>query len=1010
MAELQKIIDTPEQLVTGQNTIVIRGAREHNLKNIDVDIPRDKLVVITGLSGSGKSSLAFDTIYAEGQRRYVESLSAYARQFLDVMERPDVDHIEGLSPAISIEQKTVSHNPRSTVGTVTEIYDYLRLLFARVGTQYCHNCGRKVEKQTTDQIIDRIMALGEGARVQILAPVVKGRKGHYRELFQEIVRDGFLRVRVDGVVREIERGMQLDRYKIHNIEIVVDRVVVRQEARGRVADSVEVALKFGAGVIIVNVDQPAASGAVSTKPKRANKVNARGSAQPSTGQASRLKTASTTGGDILFSRHLSCAYCNISFEEPAPNSFSFNSPYGSCPTCNGLGETKELDIDLIIPDASLSINEEGLAPLGKPRHTWVFSQLRAVGKKFGFDFDTPIRKMSKRAKEVLLKGGGDEKFEIEYSFSSGRTVTYKHRFGGLLDILQHYYADTSSNNIREWVEAYMNTKPCPACTGGRLKKESLAIKLQDAATSTLFNIQDVVSLTIRDAAEFFKTLKLTEREMLIAAQIVKELRQRLEFLLNVGLEYLTLDRPARTLSGGEGQRIRLATQIGSQLVGVLYILDEPSIGLHQRDNIKLIDSLKKLRDLGNTVLVVEHDKEMIESADFVVDLGPGAGEHGGHLVTFGSPDKLALRNPDIHMDGNGREAISYTAQYLFGHRKIEVPPERRKGNGKTLVLEGATGNNLKNVTLRVPLGTFIAVTGVSGSGKSSLIDETLYRVLARTFYKSKLVPLHYENVVGVQHIDKVIDIDQSPIGRTPRSNPATYTGLFGLIRDLFTQMPEAKIRGYKPGRFSFNVSGGRCEGCEGDGLKKIEMNFLPDVYVLCDVCNGKRYNRETLQVLFKGKSIADVLDMTVAEAVEFFSEIPALQRKLRTLHDVGLDYIKLGQQATTLSGGEAQRVKLSTELSKVGTGNTLYILDEPTTGLHFEDIRMLLDVLNKLVDKGNTVVVIEHNLDVIKTADRVIDLGPGGGSAGGRIVGEGTPEEIAEQKSSTTGEFLRDAL
>lgn len=981
----------------GQENIVIRGARVHNLKNIDVDIPRDKLVVITGLSGSGKSSLAFDTIYAEGQRRYVESLSAYARQFLDVMERPDVDYIEGLSPAISIEQKTVSNNPRSTVGTVTEIYDYLRLLFARCGTQYCYNCGRRVTKQTTDQIIDSIMKLPEGTKVQILAPVVKGRKGHYRELFEEILKDGFLRVRIDGVVKEISKGLQADRYKVHNIEIVVDRIVVKKEARSRIADSVEVALRFGAGVAIANVDRNGAA----EQPKVLTKsLSKKKSAQPK-----------QAGEDILFSRHLSCGFCNISYEDPAPNSFSFNSPYGSCPTCDGLGEIKELDLDLIIPDASLTINQEGLAPLGKPRQTWAWSQVRAVAKRYKFDFDTPIGKIPKKAKDILLYGAGDEKFEIEYRYQSGRTVMYKHRFGGLLDVLKHYYDEASSNNIREWVEAYMNTKPCPDCKGGRLKKESLAIKLEDAATKKQFNIQDVVSLSVEEGAEFFKNLKLTDRQMLIATQILKEIRQRLEFLHNVGLDYLTLDRSARSLSGGEGQRIRLATQIGSQLVGVLYILDEPSIGLHQRDNIKLIDSLKSLRDLGNTVVVVEHDKEMIESADYVLDLGPGAGEHGGYVVTSGHPSKLELRNDTIHTNGDSVfDSVSYTAQYLFGKRKIEIRKERRNGNGKFVTLEGARGNNLRSVTLKVPLGTLVCVTGVSGSGKSSLIGETLYPILSRKFYQAKLVPLPYKKIDGLEHIDKVVDIDQSPIGRTPRSNPATYTGAFGLIRDLFTQLPEAKIRGYKPGRFSFNVAGGRCENCEGDGVKKIEMNFLPDVYVLCDVCKGKRYNRETLQVLYKGKSIADILEMTVSEAVGFFSEIPGLQRKLSTLNDVGLGYIRLGQQATTLSGGEAQRVKLSTELSKIGTGNTLYILDEPTTGLHFEDIRMLLNVLNRLVEKGNTVVVIEHNLDVIKTADWVIDLGPGGGKSGGNIVAEGTPEAVAKASSSVTGEFLRAEL
>ncbi len=977
------------------DNIVIRGARVHNLKNIDVDIPRDKLVVITGLSGSGKSSLAFDTIYAEGQRRYVESLSAYARQFLDVMERPDVDYIEGLSPAISIEQKTVSNNPRSTVGTVTEIYDYLRLLFARVGTQYCYNCGRPVTKQTTDQIIDSIMKLPEGTKVQILAPVVKGRKGHYRELFEEILKDGFLRVRIDGVMKEIQKGLQADRYKVHNIEIVVDRIVVKKEVRARIADSIEVALRFGDGIVIASIDRGGTVDSLKAITKTLTK---------------RVAPSKPSGDDILFSKHLSCAFCNISYEEPAPNSFSFNSPYGSCPTCNGLGEIKELDLDMIIPDTSLTINEEGLAPLGKPRQTWAWSQVRSVAKKCGFDFDTPISKIPKKAKDVLLYGAGDEKFEIEYKYQSGRTVMYKHRFGGLLDVLKRYYDDATTSNIREWVEAYMTTKPCSSCKGGRLKKESLAVKLEDASTKEKFNIHDVVSLSIEEAAVFFKKLKLTERRLLIASQILKEIRQRLDFLLNVGLDYLSLDRSARSLSGGEGQRIRLATQIGSQLVGVLYILDEPSIGLHQRDNIKLIDSLKALRDLGNTVIVVEHDKEMIESADYVLDLGPGAGEHGGYVVTAGHPSKLELRNDTIRYNGDVFDSISYTAHYLFGKRRIEIPSERRKGNKKFITLEGARGNNLKDATLKIPLGTFITITGVSGSGKSSLITETLYPILSRKFYQAKAVPLPYKKIDGLKNIDKVIDIDQSPIGRTPRSNPATYTGVFGMIRDLFAQMPEAKIRGYKVGRFSFNVQGGRCENCEGDGLKKIEMNFLPDVYVLCDVCHGKRYNRETLQVVYKGKSIADVLDMTVAEAVEFFSEIPGLQRKLSTLNEVGLGYIRLGQQATTLSGGEAQRVKLSTELSKIGTGNTLYILDEPTTGLHFEDIRMLLNVLNRLVEKGNTVIVIEHNLDVIKTADWVIDLGPTGGKGGGWIVAEGTPESIAVSETSVTGEFLRKEL
>ncbi len=946
-----------------QNTLIIKGAREHNLKNIDVEIPRDTLTVITGLSGSGKSSLAFDTIYAEGQRRYVESLSAYARQFLGLMERPDVDYIEGLSPAISIEQKTVSTNPRSTVGTVTEVYDFLRLLFARVGTQFCVHCGTKVQKQSVDQIIDAIMKFSQGAKIQILAPIVKGRKGHYRELFEKILKDGFLRVRVDGEVKEISKGMKLDRYKIHNIEIVIDRIQMKKDVRSRIADSVEVALQFGEGVLIVNDGKQ----------------------------------------DVLFSKKYSCPTCGTSYDEPAPNSFSFNTTSGACPSCEGLGEKRQFDLSLIIPNNALSIQEEGLAPLGKPRQTWFYAQVKGLLKKHGYDFSTPIKNYSKSALDELLYGTKGEKIEIEYTYGGGRTSIYKHRYDGLMKMLQDYYNDTASLKIREWVESFMSTKICSECRGGRLRKENLAIQLEDSKSRNRIKISDIVEKSLTEALDFFQTISFTDRQMEIARPILKEINQRLKFMVDVGLGYLALNRAARTLSGGEAQRIRLATQIGSQLVGVLYILDEPSIGLHQRDNTKLINSLKNLRDLGNTVLVVEHDKEMMESSDFIVDLGPGAGAHGGKVIAVGKPE--TFKKKKLKSESNG-DAYSSTIAYLSGEKKIEIPSKRRKGSGKFLSLKNATGNNLQNVDLNIPLSTFTCITGVSGSGKSTLVNETLYPILSQKFYKTKISVYPFKSIEGIEHIDKVIDIDQSPIGRTPRSNPATYTGLFTFIRDLYAQLPESKIRGYKSGRFSFNVKGGRCEACEGDGVKKIEMNFLPDVYVLCDMCLGKRYNRETLEVTYKGKSIADVLAMTVEEALDFFSEMPVMNRKIQTLNEVGLGYIHLGQQATTLSGGEAQRVKLSTELSKVGTGNTLYILDEPTTGLHFDDVKMLLDVLNKLVNKGNTVVVIEHNLDVIKTADWIIDLGPEGGSAGGKIIAEGTPEQISKIQNSYTGMYL----
>lgn len=933
-----------------RDKIIIKGAREHNLKNINLEIPRDSITVITGLSGSGKSSLAFDTIYAEGQRRYIESLSAYARQFLDFLEKPDVDLIEGLSPSISIEQKSTTGNPRSTVGTTTEIYDYLRLLFARVGKQYCYSCGNLVSKQTSNQIIDSVIQQHLSKKIKILAPLVKGRKGHYRELFEKILSDGFLKVRVDGNYIELYKGFSVDRYKIHNIEIQIDSILVSEKSRNRLAQSIDIALNYGNGIIIIN----------------------------------------DGNNDNVYSRDLACIKCGISFSEPAPNSFSFNTPYGSCPDCQGLGELKQFDLNLIIPDWSLSINDGAIVPLGKPRQIWIFHQMENVAKFYSFDFDTKLSELNDIQKQVLLYGSDEN---IPFYFANGKynNIAYTNKFYGLINYFNNYYQNTSSIKTRNWIESFMTTRICKSCNGGRLKKESLFVKINDK------NISDITNLSIRQCFEFFANLKLTGKDEIIARMITKEIKERLQFLLDVGLEYLTLNRPVRTLSGGELQRIRLATQIGSQLTGVLYVLDEPSIGLHQSDNQKLINSLKKLRDLGNTIIVVEHDRETIENSDYIVDLGPFAGEHGGNVCTIGNTKEL-LKS----VNGNN----SLTIEYLIDKKKIKLPDKRRDGNGKFIRLIGATGNNLKNVNLQIPLGTLTLVTGVSGSGKSSLINETLVKVLMQHFYNSKQPPLPYKSIEGLENIDKVIEIDQSPIGRTPRSNPATYTGVFSLIRDLFAQLPESKVRGFTAGRFSFNVEGGRCESCHGDGIKKIEMNFLPDVYVTCDVCHGKRYNKETLQVLYKTKSIADVLDMRVDTALSFFNDFPTIKRKLKAINDVGLGYIRLGQQATTLSGGEAQRVKLATELSKVSTGKTLYILDEPTTGLHFDDVNVLMNVLNKLVDKGNTVIVIEHNLDVIKLADWIIDLGPQGGEFGGEIIAEGTPEQIINNPKSLTGKFL----
>jgi excinuclease ABC subunit A len=934
--------------------IEVIGARVHNLRNVDVRIPRNQLVVITGVSGSGKSSLAFDTIYAEGQRRFMETLSSYARQFIGEMERPDVEQITGLSPVISIEQKTTGRNPRSTVGTVTEVYDFLRLLFARAGEAYSYETGKKMVKYTEEQIVENITERFTGHKIALLAPAVRSRKGHYRELFEQIRKQGYTRVRVDGEVQEITPGMQLDRYKIHDIEIVVDRLKVGDDRNERLTESLGTALKLGDGLVqVLDLDQddPMAVSA--------------------------------------FSKNLMCADTGLSYDEPSPNTFSFNSPYGMCPTCKGLGEIHEVDMQRVIPDYNKSINEVGIVPLGEVRENMLFKQLRALAKKHNFSFSTPIKDLPETVLNAILHGGDDIKVDMTWG---SEEWSYDMAFDGLINVLKRQYAESTSEKARQWAEDFIAIVTCPDCGGSRLKLESRWFKIAE---------RNIAELADMDLNELYTNLenvedRMSERQRTIAKDVLKEIRFRLKFLLQVGLDYLALNRPARSLSGGESQRIRLATQIGSQLTGITYILDEPSIGLHQRDNHRLIEALKNLRDIGNTVLVVEHDRDIMLESDYLIDLGPGAGKHGGMIVDIGKPADF-LKNPTA------------TSDYLAGRVKLDIPA-RRPGNGHWLELKGCTGHNLKNTHLRIPLGTFTCVTGVSGSGKSSMVNETLYPILQSHFYNSLKRPLKYEQVEGLEHLDKVIEIDQSPIGRTPRSNPATYTNVFGDIRKLFAETPEAKIRGYANGRFSFNVKGGRCEVCEGAGLRTIEMNFLPDVQVHCERCQGRRYNRETLEVLYKGKSISDVLDMTIQEAAVFFEPIPSIYRRIKTLQDVGLGYITLGQQATTLSGGEAQRVKLAEELSKKDTGRTIYILDEPTTGLHFDDIRQLLMVLNQLVEKGNTVIVIEHNLDVIKMADYIVDVGPEGGFRGGTIVAQGTPEEVAKVKESWTGQFLAGEL
>ena len=936
------------------DNIIVKGAKAHNLKNINVTIPRNKLVVITGLSGSGKSSLAFDTLYAEGQRRYVESLSSYARQFLGLMEKPDVESIEGLSPAIAIDQKTTSKNPRSTVGTVTEIYDYIRLLYARIGEPHCPNCGKKIEKQTIDQIVEIVMNLDEGTKIQVLAPVVRGKKGEYKALLEGFSKEGFVRARIDGAIVELTDDIDLDRKKKHNIDLIVDRLIIKDNIRSRLAESIEISLKYANNLVVI----------------------------------------STPHNEILFSQNYACPDCNISIEELSPRMFSFNNPFGACPECTGIGYLMRMNEDLIIPDKNKTLYD-GVKAFGsssmKKGDTMAKMYFESIAKHYGVDIKVPIKKLPKDFLNKILYGTGNEKIDFKYTSVAGERK-FTAPFEGVIPTLERRYRETKSQGMRDFYEYYMTESPCEVCHGARLKKESLAVTVGGK------NIQELTNMSITKIQDFINNLKLDKTKTLIANQILKELNKRLQFLVDVGLEYLTLSRPAGTLSGGEAQRIRLATQIGAGLTGVLYILDEPSIGLHQRDNDKLIATLKKLRDLGNTVIVVEHDEDTMYAADYIIDIGPEAGVHGGNVISAGTVENIK-QNPN-----------SITGAYLSGRKQIKVPQKRRKQTGKSIEIKGARENNLKNIDVKIPLGVFTCVTGVSGSGKSTLINEILYKGLAKELYKASEFPGKHDKILGIENIDKVINIDQSPIGKTPRSNPATYTGVFDLIRDIFAGTNEAKLRGYEKGRFSFNVSGGRCETCQGDGVLKIEMHFLPDIYVPCEVCHGKRYNRETLEVKYKGKNISDVLDMTVEEALDFFNNIPKIKQKIQTLYDVGLGYIKLGQPSTTLSGGEAQRVKLATELSKRATGKTLYILDEPTTGLHIADVHRLIDILQRLVDTGNSIVVIEHNLDLIKTADYIIDLGPESGEKGGEVIAIGTPEQIIKNERSYTGKFLKRLL